>query len=293
MRLLACSNCHTQYDVSRVVDAEISCRCGEKIQNRQLEGIEAVIHRCGSCGAQVGADAAACDYCGSEIVRDLRKLSLICPECFGRNAESSRFCTACGVAFRPQQVEVEGQELPCPACSCVMPPRAIGGIGINECPDCNGIWVPEDRFDHLIAQACEVARQKGPSISQMTGGARVSGGNPNAKRVVYRKCPVCEGHMQRTNFQKRSGVIIDRCHEHGTWLDADELEAIAGFILEGGLGPGGHQEYMMRSELNARKRREAAALARAIKGDSITITSERDRRSEGGFLGMLLKELLD
>ena len=39
--------------------------------------------------------------------------------------------------------------------------------------------------------------------------------------------------MQRRNFRKASGVIIDRCSAHGTWLDADELEQIAGFILSG------------------------------------------------------------
>jgi hypothetical protein len=33
-------------------------------------------------------------------------------------------------------------------------------------------------------------------------------------------------------------VILDCCHAHGTWLDADELEQIAGFILSrGGLPP--------------------------------------------------------
>ena len=49
----------------------------------------------------------SCDYCGSEIVRDTGKLSLICPECFGRNEEQSRFCTGCGVAFQPYQVNAE------------------------------------------------------------------------------------------------------------------------------------------------------------------------------------------
>ena len=40
--------------------------------------------------------------------------------------------------------------------------------------------------------------------------------------------------MARRNFCRTSGIILDRCHEHGTWLDADELEALAGFILSGG-----------------------------------------------------------
>lgn len=292
MRLVACSNCRTQYDVSQIVDAEISCRCGEKIENRALEGVDAKIHRCGSCGAQVGAEAASCEYCASEIVRDTRKLSLICPECYARNAEASRYCTACGVGFRPEALEVEGHELPCPDCTCLMPPRAIGGVGINECPQCNGLWVPDHRFDHLISQACEAARNAG--LGSSTGADRgQSRVNAFSTKVVYRKCPECDGHMQRTNFQKKSGVIVDHCHEHGTWLDADELEQIAEYILKGGLGQGGYEEYAVKAQINAKVRREAAALARAMKGETITITSSREHGSKGGFLGMLLKELLD
>jgi Zn-finger nucleic acid-binding protein len=40
--------------------------------------------------------------------------------------------------------------------------------------------------------------------------------------------------MQRRNFRKSSGVILDICRGHGVWLDADELEQIAGFLLAGG-----------------------------------------------------------
>lgn len=291
MRLIACSNCHTQYDVTQVADAEISCRCGEKVQNRSFDGIDAQVYRCGSCAAQVNSSAESCDYCGAVIDRDDANLSLICPECYGRNAEESRYCTACGVAFRPQQVESEGVELPCPSCACLMPVRAVGGIGINECPQCNGVWVPENRFDHLIAQACEASRRADP-IAAFKSAPRRSASNPYSARVVYRKCPVCDAHMQRANFQKKSGVIIDRCHEHGTWLDADELEQIAGFILEGGM-QAGERAYRMKAELDSMRRREAAALARAIKGETLTIDSARERSGNGGFLSMLLKELLD
>jgi hypothetical protein len=41
--------------------------------------------------------------------------------------------------------------------------------------------------------------------------------------------------MHRKNYGKRSGVIVDWCGPHGTWLDADELEQIAHFIAGGGL----------------------------------------------------------
>jgi Zn-finger nucleic acid-binding protein len=42
--------------------------------------------------------------------------------------------------------------------------------------------------------------------------------------------------MARRNYRKKSGIIIDTCSEHGVWLDADELEQIAGFILSGASG---------------------------------------------------------
>jgi Zn-finger nucleic acid-binding protein len=232
LRLVACQSCHTQYDVTDVADESFSCRCGEDVENVSFDGVDAKVHRCGSCGAHVAGDAEGCDYCGSEIVRDDSKLSLICPECHGRNAEVSRFCTACGVGFSPEPVKVEGYELPCPVCGCLMPPRSIGGIGINECGSCNGIWASGSRLEQLISRAIE-AQRKGECPLQ---GAqpRVKGGNPAAQGVAYRKCPECEAFMQRRNFRKSSGVIIDRCHKHGTWLDADELEQITGFMATGG-----------------------------------------------------------
>ncbi len=229
MRLIACPSCHTQYDVSEVLEEKLTCRCGEEFENRELEAVEAQIHRCGSCGAQATATSVECDYCGATIVRDKRRLSLICPECYARNPNDARFCGACGVGFDPERVETEGVELPCPCCGCLMPIRQVGGVAVNECGECNGIWVPGEKFKLLVDQAIEArdSNQAAPNL-------RVVGANPLQQRVHYRKCPRCEAFMQRRNFRKVSGVIIDVCKEHGTWLDADELEAIAGYILSGG-----------------------------------------------------------
>jgi Zn-finger nucleic acid-binding protein len=60
--------------------------------------------------------------------------------------------------------------------------------------------------------------------------------------------------MARRNYRKKSGIIIDTCSEHGIWLDADELEQIAGFILSGAAG-----ESIEPESAEERKKRTAAA----------------------------------
>jgi Zn-finger nucleic acid-binding protein len=254
MKLVACPSCRAQYDVTGVAAKHFECRCGETVENRDLGSVDAAAHRCGSCGALVGADAAGCAYCGSDIVRDPRRLSLICPECYARNPDACRFCTACGIAFRPEPVPGDEIELPCPCCGCLMPVRRAGGVALNECPRCNGLWVPDDRFDELVERAIEARRARDPQAAPAPR-PRVTGANPATQRVVYRRCPVCEAQMQRRNFQRRSGVILDVCRAHGTWLDADELEQIAGFILSGGLAAAQEREAELR---RAEERRDAA-----------------------------------
>jgi Zn-finger nucleic acid-binding protein len=233
LRLIACPDCHRQFDVTRIAVAEIRCACGAMLANEVHEPVHARVHRCSSCGAGIASNATHCDYCRAEIVRDERRLSLLCPECFARNADDARFCTACGVGFDPQPVAEDGHELPCPDCGGLMPPRCVGEIPVNECPACNGVWVQGDRFEQLVARAVDAVRKA--EQSELPGRApRRSGANPARQAVRYRKCPVCEAFMQRRNYRKCSGIVLDRCAAHGTWLDADELEQIAGFILENG-----------------------------------------------------------
>jgi Zn-finger nucleic acid-binding protein len=173
-----------------------------------------------------------------------------------------------------------------------MPARSIAGIGINECPECNGIWAPGQRFDLLVAKAIE-ARQSADPAKLAELKPRVKGGNPARQRVMYRKCPVCETQMARSNFRKSSGVITDRCNEHGTWLDADELEQIAGFILSGECS--GASNFRPRTAEDMQRTRAAAAFRREIASQDGPFRTPADQplgiSDPGGFLGSLFKFL--
>jgi Zn-finger nucleic acid-binding protein len=53
------------------------------------------------------------------------------------------------------------------------------------------------------------------------------------RTVVYIKCPICKGLMNRVNFGARSGVVIDKCI-HGIWLDNGELRKLLEWRKSGG-----------------------------------------------------------
>lgn len=303
MKLVACPDCHAQYDVSTLAAEALTCRCGARVENRPQKGVDAEVHRCGSCGALARPEARECDYCGGALLRDERELSLLCPECFARNGEDGRFCTACGVPFAPEPPPEEaeaGADLPCPACEARMPPHRVGGVPVHECPRCRGLWAPAESFEHLVRRAIEAHREKegdgvarGPGARLSGSAPRVRGGNPLSQRVAYRKCPECGGFMQRRNFQRRSGVIVDWCRSHGTWLDADELEAIAGYVasggrLEGGRGPAA---AATAGAASAGGREGDAREADAAVARLLAQRRSDPLRSEGGTLGSIARFL--
>src|SRR5262249_50092296 len=53
--------------------------------------------------------------------------------------------------------------------------------------------------------------------------------------IHYRKCVACGKLMNRINFGRVSGTVVDVCKGHGTFLDAGELHLIVSFIQQGGL----------------------------------------------------------
>lgn len=113
-----------------------------------------------------------------------------------------------------------------------MASRSIGGLWLDECPQCLGLWAPGDVMDRLVDRVQDKRRSQGNPPVTSAHRERQSAWQ---EEVVYRHCPECGGQMQRKNFGARSGVVVDWCGSHGTWLDSHEIEDIAAFVMEGGL----------------------------------------------------------
>jgi Zn-finger nucleic acid-binding protein len=72
----------------------------------------------------------------------------------------------------------------------------------------------------------------------------------NRDEIIYKKCPVCSKFMQRRNYEKTSGIIIDVCAKHGIWLDAGELKQIYEWVKAGGI-------HRSKEQIKERTAREA------------------------------------
>lgn len=278
MKLVACPRCHAQYDVGDCLADAVACPCGAAISTASPVARDLAVTRCAACGALVGDEETTCSYCQAAVTRKPERAGPVCPECYARNPAGARHCTSCGIAFLPQPARTRTDTLECPSCKGVrLVARNLGGLWVEECPACLGLWAPGDVMGRLIDRVREQRRKNGaPPAGQPHNERRATW----QAEVSYRHCPECHGAMQRKNFGRRSGAIVDWCGSHGTWLDAHEMGDIAAFVLEGGLEHVPAQAAMAGAawSLPADPARTAASLA-----------AERVLRGIGDFLAQLLK----
>ena len=124
----------------------------------------------------------------------------------------------------------------------------LAGTTVDRCTTCEGIWLDAAELEGAVQAASEAAE---------TGSATA-----DWEPVTYLKCPHCDSMMARRNHMRVSGVIVDACPKHGTWLDAGELERIGAFIANGGEERAQQAEEALQTE-RAQYERDRAKAARS------------------------------
>jgi Zn-finger nucleic acid-binding protein len=174
---------------------------------------------CPNCGAAVEPDAGRCPYCRARLA------TVSCPSCFALGFEGAAFCHKCGEArVRRPQDDVGAR---CPGCRGELQRVDVGSTPLLDCAGCDGVWVDADVFERLCAE-----RESQTAVLHRLA-ARTERKAPEPVR--YRPCLRCGKMMNRVNFGRLSGAVIDVCRGHGTFLDAGELHQIVTFIQQGGL----------------------------------------------------------
>lgn len=213
---------------------------------------------CPNCGAAADPDSGRCPYCRARLA------TVSCPSCFARIFDGAAFCSSCGA--RRSRAEAQPNAAGCPSCRSPLTPVEIGATSMLECPTCDGVWIDADVFEALCAS----------SESQAAVLHRLAARTPVAAdaRVKYRPCLRCKTMMNRVNFGRLSGTIVDVCRGHGTFLDAGELHAVLAFIRAGGLDRARARQIEDLKDEQRRLRDQQATDARRTRdGESLQRTA--------------------
>jgi Zn-finger nucleic acid-binding protein len=238
--------------------------------------MEAGTINCPMCGAATSTDSPQCRYCEAKLA------TVGCPSCFAMMFIGSKHCPRCGAAAARQEIDSDGKK--CPRCKTEMRLVAIGDSKVLECESCLGLWLDTQSFERVCADQEQHAAVLGKaSISSLDSSTLQS-------KVNYIPCPQCSQLMNRANFARCSGVIIDICKQHGVWFDQNELSRIVEFIRAGGL-----------DQSRAKEKRALEEERRQLQLDRVNQQSQRsgllgvvdsDRASGIASAGDLLKMLL-
>jgi len=191
---------------------------------------------CRNCGAPLPPNSYLCRYCRSRNDIDLTGISVSS----GESVQSERSCPRCRAALATVQLKLPGR------------------FSIDRCAHCLGLFFDPGELEYLLDNT--VKNVFDIDYRQLT--RFVEEGQIKDYPVTYIKCPVCGKLMNRINFGAQSGVVADRCKEHGVWLDGGELHRLMEWVKAG--GKLFHQqvkkeEERLKEQREKQKQRELAA----------------------------------
>ncbi|MDD2366515.1 MAG: zf-TFIIB domain-containing protein [Desulfuromonadaceae bacterium] len=163
---------------------------------------------CSNCSAPMPYGSNRCDYCGGFTDIDLKGIHYFTTN----KTESERICPRCGISL--STIDLTAQEK----------------FYIERCEVCLGLFFDPNELEALlegtVTNVFSIDRDKLDCIRKIE--------NRDERGAFYIKCPVCAKIMNRVNFGTNSGVIVDRCREHGVWLDGGELRRLFDWMKAGG-----------------------------------------------------------
>ncbi|MEC7583257.1 MAG: hypothetical protein VYE77_02985 [Planctomycetota bacterium] len=122
----------------------------------------------------------------------------------------------------------------CPGCSAAMSPTDA----FLHCDGCSIAWLTNTDFDRLLAET--ERRFRPDALAALEAECRQRHKDLAAQAfeegaaVKYYDCPDCGSQMSRRAFAQTSGIIVNRCVEHGLLLGDADLLQVLDFIRRGG-----------------------------------------------------------
>lgn len=195
----------------------------------------------------------------------------------------NKFCGHCGAPALPVETADEANAGTCPRCKIDLEFIAIGSNNLRECSRCGGFWTSSATFENI----CSSHEEQSAVLTFIRSDAHP---DVHPASISYVPCPDCSQLMNRSNFARTSGVIIDMCRDHGVWFDADELPKIIDFINKGGLTLAREKEKIALEDERRKLRDDQLRMARM---ESRSGGGRFENSDTSSVLGGILKIFFD
>lgn len=163
---------------------------------------------CINCGAALPSNSNLCKYCRTQNEVDLHHVHEYTTEA----PITDRYCPHCEIPL--STINIKTQET----------------FYVEQCEVCKGIFCDSGELEALLDASLSnvfvINLEKIKNVNKERC--------PDQFKVIYIKCPICKEMMHRVNFASSSGVIIDRCKDHGIWLDSGEFKHLLEWRKAGG-----------------------------------------------------------
>ena len=191
---------------------------------------------CSNCSAPLPPNSIQCDYCGSRNDIDLKGVHYYTTH----EADSERICPRCNIRLETIDLKIDGRFL------------------IERCDRCLGLFFDPGELEAVLqATVSNVFTINRNQLDSLNATMRA-----DEYGITYIKCPVCAKIMNRVNFGAKSGVIVDRCKDHGVWLDGGELRHLFEWMKAGGkLLDQEREEQRKKAAAEQQERRHPSAVS--------------------------------
>ncbi len=111
----------------------------------------------------------------------------------------------------------------CPRCKLTLRETDYEGVEVDMCDSCWGFWLDKGELQEVIDTREMSFSQE--ERNAFAGGQGVSSA-PAPEETPKAECPHCGQAMDLVHSDVAIQLVIDRCPDHGIWLDAGEIKAV-------------------------------------------------------------------
>lgn len=212
--------------------------CADNAVRRKSREVERDAHTttfCHGCGNTI-LGSVPCEICANAAPKPkaAETRTQLCPGC-GNEVEDIHACPICQTGHgRRRALRSACNRILCLNCAIPMEDQDWDGVPVRICSGCQAAFFPPKALERIFDKLRDATEDLdwNEVVKELRDPRKASG--LSKKDVRYRNCPDCDQPMSRVNYGNTSGIMLERCGKHGTWVEQHVFADVSDWISRGG-----------------------------------------------------------